>query len=53
MGRDTRGVKALLRWRSKSNLFIKTSKESEILTVSENGYGKRSKLMILEKQKRS
>ena len=53
MGRDTRGVKGItLDGDQKVISLLKPSKESEILTVSENGYGKRSKVNDFRKTKR-
>ena len=53
MGRDTRGVKGItLEGGQKVISLLKPSKESEILTVSEHGYGKRSKVNDFRKTKR-
>ncbi len=53
MGRDTRGVKGItLEKDQKVISLLKPSYESEILTVSENGYGKRSKVNDFRKTKR-
>ena len=53
MGRDTRGVKGItLEKDQKVISLLKPSNESEILTVSENGYGKRSKVNDFRKTKR-
>ena len=53
MGRDTRGVKGItLDGDQKVISLLKPSEESEILTVSENGYGKRSKVNDFRKTKR-
>ena len=53
MGRDTRGVKGITLDRNQQVIsLLKPSTESEILTVSENGYGKRSKVSDFRKTKR-
>ena len=53
MGRDTRGVKGItLNKDQKVISLLKPSAESEILTVSEKGYGKRSKVSDFRKTKR-
>ncbi len=53
MGRDTRGVKGItLEEDGKVISLLKPSAESEILTVSEKGYGKRSKVVDFRKTKR-
>ena len=53
MGRDTRGVKGItLEEDGRVISLIKPSAESEILTVSEKGYGKRSKVVDFRKTKR-
>lgn len=53
MGRDTRGVKGItLEEDGRVISLLKPSAESEILTVSEKGYGKRSKVVDFRKTKR-
>ena len=53
MGRDTRGVKGItLEEDGRVISLIKPSAESEILTVSEKGYGKRSRVVDFRKTKR-
>ena len=53
MGRDTRGVKGITLDKDQKVIsLLKPSNESEILTVSENGYGKRSKVNDFRKTKR-
>ncbi len=53
MGRDTRGVKGItLEEDGKVISLLKPSAESEILTVSEKGYGKRSRVVDFRKTKR-
>ena len=53
MGRDTRGVKGITLEENQSVIaLIMPNKDNEILTVSENGYGKRSKVEDFRKTKR-
>ncbi|MFL2742504.1 MAG: DNA gyrase C-terminal beta-propeller domain-containing protein, partial [Gammaproteobacteria bacterium] len=53
MGRDTRGVKGITLEEKQSVIaLIMPNKDNEILTVSENGYGKRSKVEDFRKTKR-
>ena len=53
MGRDTRGVKGItLEEDGRVISLLKPSAESEILTVSEKGYGKRSRVVDFRKTKR-
>ena len=53
MGRDTRGVKGITLEENQSVIaLIMPNKDNEILTVSENGYGKRSKVDDFRKTKR-
>ena len=53
MGRDTRGVKGITLEEKQSVIaLIMPNKDNEILTVSENGYGKRSKVDDFRKTKR-
>ena len=48
MGRDTRGVKGITLEENQSVIaLIMPNKDNEILTVSENGYGKRSRVCLL------
>ena len=53
MGRDTRGVKGITLEEKQSVIaLIMPSNDNEILTVSENGFGKRSKVKDFRKTKR-
>ena len=53
MGRDTRGVKGITLEEKQSVIaLIMPNNDNEILTVSENGFGKRSKVEDFRKTKR-
>ena len=53
MGRDTRGVKGITLEENQSVIaLIMPNNDNEILTVSENGFGKRSKVEDFRKTKR-
>ena len=53
MGRDTRGVKGITLEEKHSVIaLIMPNNDNEILTVSENGFGKRSKVEDFRKTKR-